>query len=146
MTVYVDDMHAVPMGEFRGMKMSHMIADTEAELHAMAASIGVQRRWYQGDHYDIALSKRALAIRAGAVPVPLRVLARMAMNRRRGRPLGTPEEAAAALGETVQLSMPLGAFDRAIAAASSKLQRDRFVREVQARWPGAEVITVRDGR
>lgn len=31
----------------------HMVADTEAELHAMADKIGLRREWYQGDHYDI---------------------------------------------------------------------------------------------
>lgn len=62
MTVYVDDMRA-PFGR---MLMCHMIADTEDELLAMADTIGVARKWYQGDHFDIALSKRALAIEAGA--------------------------------------------------------------------------------
>jgi hypothetical protein len=64
-TVYVDDMRA----NFGRMIMCHMFADTEAELHAMAASIGVARRWYQGDHYDIALSKRAAALANGACAV-----------------------------------------------------------------------------
>lgn len=64
MPVYVDDMHA-PFGR---MLMCHMVADTLDELHAMADRIGVARRWYQGPpvtrwpHYDIALSKRALAV------------------------------------------------------------------------------------
>lgn len=65
MTVYVDDMRA----NFGRMIMCHMFADTEEELHAMAASIGIERRWYQGNHYDIALSKRALALANGAYPV-----------------------------------------------------------------------------
>ena len=58
MTVYVDDMRA-PFGR---LVMCHMIADTPAELHAMADRIGVARKWFQnkgsGPHYDIALSKR----------------------------------------------------------------------------------------
>jgi Protein of unknown function (DUF4031) len=67
MTVYVDDMRA-PYGR---MIMCHMIADSDVELHAMAAKIGVARRWHQApprhaSHYDIALSKRAAAIAAGA--------------------------------------------------------------------------------
>lgn len=99
MTVYVDNMHATTMGQFGRMKMSHMIADTDAELHAMADRIGVARKWFQGDHYDIAMSKRALAIDAGARPVEMRLLAMMAMNRRRGHPLGTPEEAQAAIDQ-----------------------------------------------
>jgi hypothetical protein len=66
MTVYVDDMFKVPMGEFqtasgRVYKMSHMIADTEEEMHAMADKIGVKRGWYQGDHYDVTMTKRKLA-------------------------------------------------------------------------------------
>jgi hypothetical protein len=68
MTVYVDDMRA----NFGRMVMCHMVADTVEELHAMADQIGVARRWYQGPpvtrnpHYDIALSKRALAVQFGA--------------------------------------------------------------------------------
>lgn len=91
MTVYVDDMRA----RFGRMIMCHMIADDEAELHAMAARIGVARRWYQGDHYDIALSKRALAIAAGAVPITLRQCAMMCSNRRHTGTLGDPGTAAA---------------------------------------------------
>jgi len=55
--------------------MCHMVADTLDELHAMADRIGMQRRWYQGPpatawpHYDIALTKRALAVDAGAVEI-----------------------------------------------------------------------------
>jgi hypothetical protein len=55
------------------MFMCHMIADTPDELHAMADQIGVARRWFQTPpkasfwHYDIAQSKRALAIVAGAI-------------------------------------------------------------------------------
>lgn len=66
--VYVDDMRA-PFGR---LIMCHMVADSEAELHAMADKIGVDRKWYQYPgksrypHYDIALSKRALAVQAGA--------------------------------------------------------------------------------
>jgi hypothetical protein len=65
MSVYVDDMRA-PYGR---MIMCHMVADSLDELHAMADRIGVARKWFQGDHYDIALSKRAIAIAAGAIEV-----------------------------------------------------------------------------
>lgn len=47
MTVYVDDMYLHPIGQFGRMKMSHLIADTDAELRAMADKIGVSRRWHQ---------------------------------------------------------------------------------------------------
>jgi hypothetical protein len=90
-------MFRVPMGEFkrgpRTYKMSHMIASTEQELHAMADKIGVARRWYQGDHYDITKTKRDLAVRAGAVEISMRALAAMSMNRREGLPMGDPATA-----------------------------------------------------
>lgn len=93
MTVFVDDMNA----GFGRMKMSHMLADTDAELHAMADKIGVARRWWQspektsGSHYDIALSKKVLAIAAGAVPITLRQCGAMNMRRRITGHLGPPE-------------------------------------------------------
>jgi hypothetical protein len=59
-------MYKYPIGKFRRMKMSHMMADTDDELHAMAQKIGVARKWYQGDHYDICMSMRAKAIKLGA--------------------------------------------------------------------------------
>lgn len=69
MTVYVDDVrHA-----FGRMVMCHLWADTLAELLAMADRIGVAHKWLQEPpkaswvHFDIALSKKALAIAAGAV-------------------------------------------------------------------------------
>lgn len=77
MSVYVDDMAAA----FRNMVMCHMWADSDEELLAMADKIGVQRKWIQGHetlsfgkhrnaswvHFDIAKSKRALAIKYGAI-------------------------------------------------------------------------------
>jgi Protein of unknown function (DUF4031) len=93
MTVYVDTMRA----KFGRMIMCHMIADTEAELHAMADRIGVARRWFQqkpsGDHYDIALSKRALAVSRGAQEITLRQCAMMCANRRITGTLGDPATA-----------------------------------------------------
>ena len=68
MAVYVDDMRA-PYG---GMIMCHMLADTDEELHAMAGRIGVTQRWHHGDHYDICLAKRALAVQGGAIQITKR--------------------------------------------------------------------------
>jgi Protein of unknown function (DUF4031) len=67
MAVYVDDMKA----SFGRMIMCHMVADTDEELHNMAAQIGVARRWCQKEgtpriHYDICMSKRAKAVQLGA--------------------------------------------------------------------------------
>jgi hypothetical protein len=85
-TVYVDDMEA-PFGR---MKMCHMIADTHKELVEMADSIGVARKWIQQkgtaqEHFDIAMSKRALAVQNGAVEITLVELAQMTYARRAPR-------------------------------------------------------------
>jgi hypothetical protein len=82
MTVYIDDMYLYGLGKLHRMKMSHMIADKESELHAMAIRIGLVRKWYQEDHYDVSKAKRALAIQHGAVPIRLRTLAKMCFVRR----------------------------------------------------------------
>lgn len=83
MAVYVDDMKA----QFGRMVMCHMLADTDAELLAMADRIGVQRRWHQypgthRSHFDIALSKRAEAVKAGAQEIAWRDSGRISMHRR----------------------------------------------------------------
>lgn len=83
MTVYVDTMKA----QYGRMKMCHMIADSTEELLAMVDHIGVARKWIQSagtaqEHFDIALSKKALAIKAGAVEISMRDLARKTMARR----------------------------------------------------------------
>jgi hypothetical protein len=99
-TVYVDDMRAA----FRGHVMCHMIADTEAELHAMAERIGIARRWYQGDHYDVTLERRGHAIALGAVEITWRQCSLMTVLRRRdpAAALVTPEQGAAWLRARVE--------------------------------------------
>lgn len=97
MTVYVDDMHRYPLGRFQRMKMSHLIADSNDELHAFADSIGLKREWFQQDHYDVSLTKRREAVQKGAVEVTLRVLSLMARERRRTGRLPRPEEVSVAL-------------------------------------------------
>jgi hypothetical protein len=75
MAVYVDTMRAA----FGRMVMCHMIADSREELDAMADRIGVQRKWIQHEgthmeHYDVSLTKKAAAIRLGAVEIGMREL------------------------------------------------------------------------
>ena len=83
MAVYVDSMRAA----FGRMVMCHMIADSTEELLAMADRIGVQRKWIQKagtplEHFDIALVKKALAIRYGAQEITMRQLAEKLRERR----------------------------------------------------------------
>jgi len=97
-TVYVDSMQAA----YRRMVMCHMIGNTEAELHAMADTIGVARRWYQGDHYDIALTKRAKAVAAGAVEITWRQAGAMMWFHRRGLSMPAPSSAVDAMLEAMR--------------------------------------------
>ena len=83
MAVYVDDVaHA-----FGRMKMCHMWSESLDELLATADAIGVQRKWLQQPpkaswlHFDVSLSKKAEAIKRGAILTdkygPLEHLARL---------------------------------------------------------------------
>ena len=69
MSVYVDD--AVTL--WRGERWAHLMVDTLAELHAMAAALGIPRRAFQdktsGAHYDVTVALREQAIALGAIPI-----------------------------------------------------------------------------
>ena len=75
MSVYVDG----ALNAYGRMRMCHMIADDLDELLAMADRIGVARKWFQAcppasfPHFDIAQSKKRLALEAGAVDCTRRV-------------------------------------------------------------------------
>lgn len=83
--VYVDDFEVTGI-TFGRMKMCHMVADTRQELLEMCDKIGVQRKWiqeYNGqrEHFDICLSKKKAAIKAGAKLIPMRELAQFTRTR-----------------------------------------------------------------
>ncbi len=92
MTVYVDDLfEATPrtaQARSHGRRWCHMEADTEAELDAMARKIGLKVAYKQnGDrwlpwrtHYDLVPSKRALAVRYGAVELTSREMGARAVR------------------------------------------------------------------
>lgn len=74
MTVYVDDMQRpARVGRLNAI-WSHLMADTDDELHAFAARLGLKRAWHQKagtpiSHYDVTEPKRQQALRLGAVPI-----------------------------------------------------------------------------
>lgn len=86
MTVYVDDMYKSPMGQYGRMKMSHMWGPDEEELHRMADTIGLNRKWFQKSastpHYDVSMSLRKKAVAAGAVEVTMRQMGRLMRDAR----------------------------------------------------------------
>lgn len=103
MTVYVDDSHIPARVGRLNARWSHLFADTQDELHAFAASIGLKRSWFQPGkprpdgtpshlwHYDVTDSKREQAIHAGAQPVTWREAAEIMRRRRSGSTPDTPE-------------------------------------------------------
>lgn len=91
MTVYVDPLRAwgwVLYG--RQVDSCHMASDQVdlAELHAMAARIGLKRRYFQPGrggrypHYDLVASRRVQAVAAGAIEISSRQLVEIQRERR----------------------------------------------------------------
>src|SRR5258707_6182083 len=81
MAVYVDDMNLqadVPDGRRTvRARWNHLFADTEEELRAFAAKIGLKAEWIQDPggrhaHFDVTTGKRQQAIADGAKAVTWR--------------------------------------------------------------------------
>jgi len=55
----------------RGRLWSHLVSDVSyAELHAFAELLGIPRRGFDGDHYDLPSSRYEMAVWLGARSVP----------------------------------------------------------------------------
>jgi hypothetical protein len=70
---------------------AHLVSDESyEELHAFAARLGLPRRAFQGDHYDVPRHVRERALELGAEPVASRELVRRlraaGLRRTRERP------------------------------------------------------------
>ena len=95
--VYVDDWRQrATVGHVEG-RWSHLLADTEAELHAFAGRLGLRRAWFQAHrhhparhHYDLTDPLRAAAIELGAVPLTWRQAGRMIRARRQAAAPAAP--------------------------------------------------------
>jgi hypothetical protein len=63
--------------QWRGRTWAHLVSDASYdELHEFAEALGIPRRAFHGDHYDIPHDLRVVAIERGAVAVDGRVLVR----------------------------------------------------------------------
>ncbi len=93
MAVYVDDWRQkATLGPVEG-RWSHLLADSEEELHQFADRLGLRRAWFQRhrrhpalNHYDVTEETRERAVALGAVPLTWREAARMLRARRLAEP------------------------------------------------------------
>ena len=105
MTIYVDDMFDGQGAGWRKGRWCHMWSDTDdSELLGFASDIGLQPRYFQTKndrfhHFDLRASKRELALKKGAVHMPL---TRWIMCQKDKTPM-PPEEK-----KTVTVYMPIG--------------------------------------
>ncbi|MET0578837.1 MAG: DUF4031 domain-containing protein [Ilumatobacteraceae bacterium] len=66
-----------PVWPAHGTVWGHLVSDTSLdELHAFVDPLGIPRRAFQGDHYDIPEEFRPAVVAAGAVEVESRELVR----------------------------------------------------------------------
>ncbi|MEM9517283.1 MAG: DUF4031 domain-containing protein [Actinomycetota bacterium] len=73
MAILIDE----PRWWWRGRRWCHLVSDVSYdELHDFAAELGIPRRVFQGDHYDIPEEHRDEVVAAGAVEVESRELVR----------------------------------------------------------------------
>ena len=73
MTVLVD----AAIWPFEGRRWAHLVSDASfEELHEFAERLGIPRRAFQGDHYDVPTEYRERAIDLGAQPGASRELVR----------------------------------------------------------------------
>lgn len=60
-----------------GRLWSHLVSDESLdELHAFAAEVGIPRRGFERDHYDVPEGMYEQVVAAGAAPVSSRELVR----------------------------------------------------------------------
>lgn len=85
MTVYIDP----PTWPGHGRMWSHLVSDVSFdELHAFADGLGVPRRAFERDHYDIPSHRYAEVVAAGAVEVSSREVVRLLTGAGLRRPKG----------------------------------------------------------
>ena len=85
MTVYIDP----PDWPGHGRMWSHLVSDVSyEELHTFADALGLPRRAFERDHYDVPAHRYTDAVRAGAVEVSSRDVVRLLTSSGLRRPKG----------------------------------------------------------
>ncbi|MGW2821473.1 DUF4031 domain-containing protein [Streptomyces sp. NPDC001443] len=85
MTIYIDP----PTWPGHGRVWSHVVSDVSFdELHLFAHGLGVPRRAFERDHYDLPSHRYADAVAAGAVEVSSREVVRLLHSAGLRRPKG----------------------------------------------------------
>lgn len=97
-SVYVDTVRHYPNAGLRFTDFCHLLADTRAELHAMADALGVPRRIFQDHpwrwHYDLPAHLRPRAIELGAAEVGMAEVGALLRSRRlaAAKPVDFPDD------------------------------------------------------
>jgi hypothetical protein len=88
-------------------RWSHLVADTDDELHDFAVRLGMRREWFQHKesrphqaHYDVPERARRDALDLGAIPVSWRQVGAMMRRRRTGTTTDSAEARARRFGVT----------------------------------------------
>ncbi|MGI5409401.1 DUF4031 domain-containing protein [Streptomyces chartreusis] len=85
LVIYIDP----PTWPGHGRMWSHLVSDLSYdELHTFAEELGVPRRAFERDHYDIPSHRYADAVRAGAMEVSSREVVRLLQGAGLRRPKG----------------------------------------------------------
>ena len=85
MTIYIDP----PTWPGHGRMWSHLVSDVSYdELHLFAEALGVPRRAFERDHYDLPSHRYVDAVGAGAVEVSSREVVRLLTGAGLRRPKG----------------------------------------------------------
>jgi hypothetical protein len=83
---YVDSVRDYPDAGLRHTRFCHLLADSRAELHTMAAVLGVPARFFQDHpwrwHHDLPEALRARAVELGAQEITMHEVGALLKRRR----------------------------------------------------------------
>ena len=86
MACYVDTVRDYPSAGLRHTRFCHLLADTRAELHAMADALGVPARFFQDHpwrwHHDLPEPLRPRAVELGAREITMHEVGALLKRRR----------------------------------------------------------------